>query len=165
MMFCLILDILADRWNIGFAHRKCAEACLPGKVLKFRRLRFDPFGRRTLEVAYCGRKRDRAMEEEKDMHMILHRIDDKGRAIHVFENRRHVGVAIGTQGIRDASFPIFGGKNEVYEIVGERLGHGRFLGCGKLERPFRALIMVHHIPRAMPWAGIDCPVGALHSMD
>lgn len=51
---------------------------------------------------------------------------------------------------------------EELEVAGERAAD--LVGCQEdgsgLERPFRAWIMFDLGPRALPWAGMGCPVGA-----
>ncbi len=124
----LIFNVSANRWNIRLADRECAKAGLPGKIPKFRRLCFDPFGRGRLEIAHRSGERHRAVEQKKKMHVVVHRVDEDCRAIHIFENRRHIGVEIGAHRIRDDPFPVFGRENQVNEIFGERLRHDGIWG-------------------------------------
>ena len=123
MMFFLIFNIITNCWHIRFANRKCAESCLPCEVSKVLGLCFGPFGRCCLKLAYCRRKRNRAVKQEEDVCMVFYRVNDDRRAIHVFENRCHVGMEVGAYGIVNESFPVFCGEHEVDEIMGEGLGH------------------------------------------
>ena len=73
------------------------------------------------------------MEGKEDMDMIFDRVESENRRVEVLENSSEIGVEVGTNGVGEKGFSMFGREDEVNEVRGEGLWHGE-------GRPFRAWV-------------------------
>jgi len=83
------------------------------------------------------------------MHVILHRVDERGRASEVLQDNGHVAMERVANRIAQQRRAMFGAENEVNVQTGEGLGHGMGRPLSGLER------CGIHLPRALPWAGAE----------
>lgn len=123
------------------------------KISVARAVRLQPFRRTRFDFLNEIGGRARAGMRYEKMDMIRDRSGFQEKATEIFNDAAEVGMELVANRIGQDRMPVFRGKHQVNEDLGERLWHG---GCA-----LSGLETIRTIfPRALPWAIALRPFGA-----
>lgn len=124
MMLLLFFNVLANRIQIGGAHRKGTITGLPGKFDNLRKSFPDPQIRAAFEFLDDFGLRNSSSQSKQEMNMIGNSADPKRRAVQFFGNPSEKSMNLAADiAVGKEWEPLFGGKNDVQINAGQRLWH------------------------------------------
>lgn len=126
----LIVDVVDEVWQMGFADGEESVSALPGEVGRTAGLVFDPLAGLGFEDIDQLRPGKGWMEANRQMHVVIHPAHAVGVGFGVMHKGCHYREEFRAEIAVQMVFPVFGAENQMNQIEGQGLWHMGFMADG-----------------------------------